>query len=419
MTLPIGKQVIDALALLYPALYFNQAVLAGEFSKVSVLIQVKFPSLTEYCKQKLKISKQARILQISNYSAKITKENANLRELTDTKVLDVISTLRPLKDYISQLVLVGLCVGSRISEIIMVSTYREADNPSYIEIVGVAKEKKRVVPQEDEKDEKEEKKEGAEAKRTFTKPVILLTSEEIINVVISIREQLERKYGFDLGEGEGNEPTPEPKKLVNHVDAKANQKVRELFGPEFVFHELRSIYAQMAFMSYAPPGVSQTYYYSQVLGHRENSLTTALSYQKFAIRRKLKEDDPDLVTKITNLEVEMKDLKTELKNEIKQAFHQNPGEEPKNKYEVSLYSRAKGLHLTLKKEPRIQEGPEKRMARLRTLVEKMLEAGIRPTHRNVASLGFGSKIVTQYFKQEKKKKQEEKKEEKKEEKLAL
>lgn len=406
MTAKIGKQVIDSLALLYPALYVNQNVLAGEFSKVSTLIQRKFPSLAVYAKEKLRISKEARILQQTNYSAKVTRENANLREITDTKVLDVITQLRqaPQDDFISKIVMVALCVGSRISEICMVSTYKEVENPHYIEIVGVSKEKRGPNQIAEPEGEDEKKEQVPQNPRTFTKPIILLLNEEIIDTVVSIREILEKKYGYDLGEGYGWIQLTESRKLVNNVDAKANVMVRELFGNEFVMHDCRAIYAQMAWVSYAPPGVSQTYYYSQILGHKENSLTTALSYQKFAIRRKLKEDDPDLVAKITNLEVEMKGLKNEIKQEITQEIKRmdaKEGHPAKDAHEITFFSRAKNLNLTLKKEPRIQEGPEKRIAKLRTLVQQMIEGGIRPTHRNVASLGFGSKIVNQYFKEEK------------------
>ena len=36
------------------------------------------------------------------------------------------------------------CVGSRISEIVSVSTYTEGDNPHYVQIEGVSKERKQV-----------------------------------------------------------------------------------------------------------------------------------------------------------------------------------------------------------------------------------------------------------------------------------
>ena len=117
-----------------------------------------------------------------------------MRELTDTKVLEVINQLRTEKDYISQICLVGLCAGSRISEITLLSSFEETENnPRYIEVVGVAKD--RQAPRGgDGVDEK-----SASAERRITKPIILLLSDELIEVVLSLRTQLENKYDVDLG----------------------------------------------------------------------------------------------------------------------------------------------------------------------------------------------------------------------------
>ena len=61
-------------------------------------------------------------------------------------------------------------------------------------------------------------------------------------------------------------------------------------------------------MEYAD-GQNETYYFSQVLGHQENSLQVSLSYQKFAIRRRIQENDPDLASKVTTLQEEIRAVK--------------------------------------------------------------------------------------------------------------
>jgi hypothetical protein len=65
------------------------------------------------------------------------------------------------------------------------------------------------------------------------------------------------------------------------------------------------------------------------------------------------------------------------------------------------FQNAKGLTLTLKKQPRVKDGLENRMARLKTLVAEMEKMEIKPTHRKLASLGFGSKVVNLYFRERK------------------
>jgi hypothetical protein len=396
MGVEIAKEAIDSLAVLLPVLYTKISVLNSALSTISVTIQKKFHThkdIVAYSKAKLRLSKEERKLQQINYAAKVAKANEAQKEVSDTKVLGVINSLRdsPRGDYISKICLVGLCVGSRISEIVSVSTYTETDNPHWIQVEGVSKERKQV-------DEKGGPGVPA-APRTFKKPIILLTSGELIDNIVALREELEKHYGVDLGEGEAPEEPEEMsvKRLVSLVDNRANKKMRELFGEDYTFHMSRAIFAQMAWISYAPPGMSQTSFYSQVLGHKEGSLTTALSYQTFSIRRTLKEDDPALVARMTDLEAELKHLKqTEKKH-----FEAERVQVAKADNQVVFPTTPQGISLTLKKQPRLHEGPEKRMARLKTLVEEMQKAGVRPTHRNVASLGFGSAVVNRFFKEQK------------------
>ena len=112
-------------------------------------------------------------------------------------------------------------------------------------------------------------------------------SDELIRMVDSIREQVSTQFDVSLGpEYKGRELTR--REITGLVDRKANLKMREMFGEGYVLHDARAIYAQLAYIQFAPPSISQTYYYSQVLGHAENSLTTALSYQKFAIEKNCK-----------------------------------------------------------------------------------------------------------------------------------
>jgi hypothetical protein len=163
--LKIIKVVIDGLHVLIPALYTKLSVQASWFSTLNKTIQAKFADhqdVVDYSKDKLRLPKEARLLQQVNYNAKVVKANANLRELTDTKVLEVINQLRTEPDYISQICLVGLCVGSRISEICLVSNYRETkDNPRYITVIGVAKDRrarKGALPDEEEKKGKKKRR---------------------------------------------------------------------------------------------------------------------------------------------------------------------------------------------------------------------------------------------------------------------
>jgi hypothetical protein len=92
-----------------------------------------------------------------------------------------------------------------------------------------------------------------------------------------------------------------------------------MLGPEFVFHDTRSLYAELSFLQFSPPGISKTAWFSDVLGHKAESLTSALSYQKFSLKRKIPETDPDILSRMTLLE-------TQLQAVIQQKIEGNPRE---------------------------------------------------------------------------------------------
>ena len=399
----LAKQAIQTLHVLVPALYPNLKTQAQWFSNFNKVFKTKFhneTSIKELAADLLRLPKEGRKLLQNDYSVQVAQRNANQIELSDTKVLEVIAELRaaPSEDYISKICLVGLCVGSRISEIVLVSSYEETENPNYIKVIGVSKERKQKIEENGQVVE-------SDHKREFVKPIIMLKSDELIDIVVDLRERLELKYGWDLGEGEGNIKV-DAKKVTATVDTAANTRIREIFGPTFVFHYTRAIYAQMAFVQFGPPGMSQTYFYSQVLGHKENSLATSLSYQTFAIKRKLKEDDPDLVSKITKLEVQF----DHLLREQKQPKTKNPPDENNSNNNMIRLTNKQGITISLKKQPARRESQEARMARLRAAVEEMKKAGIEPTYRAVSKLGFGGRSVHAFFKEQKKTKEETKEE---------
>jgi hypothetical protein len=62
-----------------------------------------------------------------------------------------------------------------------------------------------------------------------------------------------------------------------------------------------------------------------------------------------------------------------------------------------------GKAVLFQKAPRIHEGHDLRMKRLKTVYAEMVRQGIKPTHRALARLGFGSRIITDVTKEEKKK----------------
>ena len=120
----------------------------------------------------------------------------------------------------------------------------------------------------------------------------------------------------------------------------------------------RAIYAQLAFVQFAPAGISQTAYLAEVLGHAENSLTTALSYQKFSIRRKLEETDIDVKGQVTTLEAEFKTFKKEVLE--KRPNFNDFNHDPQNLRKVTFQGKD-GKTFEVFKQPRIRDKNDEKM----------------------------------------------------------
>lgn len=117
-----GKDVIDALALIIPALYPKRNTQSQWFTRFSGAIQEKFPDLKADAKSKLHLPKEVQRLKQTDYNLQVAARNKKQKQLTDTKVLDVIIELQKHTDYISKICLVGVAAGSQRSGVPL--TYR-------------------------------------------------------------------------------------------------------------------------------------------------------------------------------------------------------------------------------------------------------------------------------------------------------
>lgn len=369
MTEEMGPVVIEALAKILPNLYFKLTTLRQEFSNISKVIYGKFPSLTPLVKEKLHLGKEAKILVSGNYSRQVVHQNQNLIVVNYNKVKKIIWDLKDSKDFYSQIQLVAVCVGSRLSEILKVSTYEiSEENPAWIVIKGVSKDRG--------------------ANREFPKPVVLVTPFEIIARVNSIRNQLEVKYRVQ-------ERKLDAKKLVSLVDLKLNDQVRATFGKDFTVHKLRSLYAHLAYEDFGKGlPISQTAFFSKTLGHKEHSLTTALSYQKFILQRDLEPQDPSVPAKLVNLEVK---LRAEIQD-VKDLIIPQPGLVPPQAQPLPQ-PLPQPIQPVIQKRKKRRVGEAAILAEMKTWEEELTARNIRITNITMRNGGFGAKYVGIFMRQ--------------------
>lgn len=174
------------------------------------------------------------------------------------------------------------------------------------------------------------------------------------------------------------------------MDNKVNILVRATFGPRYTVHVLRSLYAHLAYEDFGKGHLeSQTAFFSRILGHKENSLTTALSYQKFSLQRDLEPRDPSLPAQLANLKVE---LRAELLQELKPQAQAQPQPQP-------LATVPQPLQLVIQKQPRKRDKDVNKLARMWTLARELTAQNIRVSNNEMRRRGFGSRIAGVFMRQ--------------------
>ena len=199
----------------------------------------------------------------------VSDKNRSQKQIELTHVLGVISAYKSIdgndaSSRSKRAIALLLSVGSRLIELLKVSNYEAIENkPNQIRVSNFAKKRGLVAG-------------------SIDKPLLGLTSQEFLDGVTFIRSFIDKKQGNA--------------KVTSLWDAKLNQEVRATRGLEQCsVKDLRAIYANAAFKLHAPksgPDVpSSTAYISQVLGHDQRSLTTALSYQGINIRMPIQHEN--------------------------------------------------------------------------------------------------------------------------------
>lgn len=408
----VATEVIPLISDLYRnALFFHgtgntQKMAFTDVKKAFDRIFRDYPDIITLSAEYLRSSPILKKLLQANYDRQVYEKNVTQKEITDTFVLAKINEFKSSTDWRKLMIAVGLAVGSRSIEILRRSMYSPAENPKYVTVVGVAKEhnqdigNRALIETKAEWDKfvadnyniklpnVESKNREELVQRKLVKPVVGMLAVDVIGLVSKIRQIVSEEkniyLGYDpLGQNTKGKQRKSNKEITNLCNAPLNEAIREFFVDGYTFHYTRAIYAEMAWVAFAPPNMSKTAYFSQVLGHKEQSLTTALSYQKFAVRRKIQEDDPDLVAKITELQEDL----TAFKKRV-----EKPGfkDIPIPSAVVYLYNQQKET-VELPKVP--WTGRESRADQLKEMVELLKSKKILPSYNNLRKLGFGTNLI--------------------------
>lgn len=372
------------------------------------------------------------MLRQKNREAKTYQDNTNILEFSDNFVLQKIQQYKTSDRWEHWWFAVALAIGSRGVEIFRRSCYAIGESATYCTVTGVAKDRPSdignrapIETQEEWKRYNDNKHEidwpNGIRQRIFQKPVIGMTARELLDLVSKLRQYISRDKGYYLGiDPNGNQTNLDGKRNVSNEELpkQVGTALRKLLKEEWnnkkiVLHSLRALYAELAWIGFAPSGYSKTAYYAKVLGHKETSLTTALSYQKFAIRRNLAETPKAFSMKLTEIESLVLTLVDKFK---KQSIPFKAKE-----LRIVIFKDRDGNYHEFKKIPYSDKVDRK--TQLIEAVNALDKLNINPSYTNLHKLGFGTELITKMRQEpldetdiEMKQQAEEQKEEKKEEK---
>ena len=135
-----------------------------------------------------------------------------------------------------------LCVGSRFGELLHYSNFEKVDDKTMVKQIGILKGKNEEV-------------------RSVTKPVLFITPTKFLAEFKRLRTLLaaEKIDNNDL------------------IQKRVNRRLKKLFHDDTSSHDLRKIYADVAFKVYGKKE-KDTAYIAHVLGHAEGSVQVSTSY---------------------------------------------------------------------------------------------------------------------------------------------
>jgi hypothetical protein len=250
------EKIIEPLQKLIPAIWQNLESRKNIYVKIRKTVNQFHPELKEFYKKGLHISSLDSFDLKVNYNNKVYQRNIQQLQLDKAVALKLVQDLKETVRWENLMIVIAMCVGSRMIEIAKLSKYYPLGNGlNEIFVCGLAKCK--------------------DEKRECMRPVAGgLDANDIIGLVEVVRTCLQ------IGETESNSA------ISSRLSKPLQKQVRALFGKTMTFHKLRSVYAELAWEANIDKNLSKPAFYAKVLGHKPQNLSTALSYQRYVINNK-------------------------------------------------------------------------------------------------------------------------------------
>lgn len=294
----IWLRLYEALDKVIKQLFMNENTSENVFVQFRKPIRDKYGDTSQiYIKSThiLGVSRERALERREEYQNKVAEKGLNRRNqnaIYDDEIYSAIDAGINSSDPLEKAIAVMLNTGSRSIEVLKVSTYSEVTyNPLFIHVKGIAKDRS---------------KKGYD-KKVIIRPLINLSSDQVINAVNYIRENLNV-------EGDNNA-------ISSRYNQTMNKRMKKLFPshPELTAHKCRYIAGQMAYLLYGNNGVENSYI-QQFLGHEDGA--TSRTYQSINVKLRHQVEIPnDIQLKLSKITIDDENNFIEHK-ELKEAINQ-------------------------------------------------------------------------------------------------
>jgi len=193
------------------------------------------------CLDNMKIKREERKELQTNYVEKVKERNKNQIEYKQSELLDNIKKIASSNHIVDNFILGLVISGCRPCELMTKNTF-EVHSDTEVKISNLAK------------------KRGAKNQQTCIRPIIHLSSQEFMNIVNRVRNEIENTKNFN-------------KKVARRTEKIFN------CNPS----TLRKIYGNLAYQLFSNNNTNQNVFLSEILGHDPLDLQTSFSYSTLKI----------------------------------------------------------------------------------------------------------------------------------------
>ena len=353
----------------------------------------------------------------------------NLRhpeKVTEAQILRGVAELKLKKTIHDKILLVQLCIGSRFTEVLFISDISVSNLPekpahTYIRVYGVGKEQREsrrknlaqlkakrrkiseykhaddedseeVVFDEQNADELEEDNKVSDFEpKEIIKPVLFdVAPSEIVDLVQEIRAEVRKKVSWydDITREDFNLL----QKLANLYLQKAVDRVFALFGYRHT-HLMRRLYACWSYETWGKTDMAQLGWYKAVLGH--TSSNTSRAYTTLLVLPIVKAENKNLeklVGEVITNQKMQSEQSAVMQEKIKQLYtYNNPPDDEEGQTNFWVGSK----WVSVPKAP--NEKVEDPAARVGEWATKLEQAGVEVTKSNLRLVGFGSRVINDWW----------------------